>query len=721
MIAPPTTPTSTQRRSQPDRAGAQVPSPEIVGCSMPHAQPQRRMVDRVLIALGRRDVLAEADALALALRGCAEDQAGALVDQLLALAGTPAESAGLGYAARAFDRIDPAKQQRLLALGHGQALDAAAAKGSSGGIGGWSEAAAIGLSDAYPDEQTAIARLIGESLDPCALPHLCTLLGSDHEMVAAAAGRALIKAAHRANRAPQLDEYARQGIEACIVRGVQDFPSHRRREVLYALVMLLSTPASWAASGAELRTLLQDHEHPAVLALRAIIKKDADPVSRRAALQWLTYEPLRAAAIDRLFQHAHVDGQQAALGGAHLLANPLRAVSLDRAATRERAKSTLTPEPDHLEHLSLEAARGALMVALRWATDALPSLAEAALGDHRAAVRLRAASALGTMMRARDQAFGEAQSILTDLTFDSHPGVARSALLNLWCTDGTSPDCLSILARSEHPDVRALTALSHPEDAPISIRTRLAADRVAFTRDLQRRIIVGTQHDRIQAIQLARRLHLSASIELELLTILQRSADLHAAAATDEPARTEQRIAATAVAALAESPTPAARIAVERALHHPDDRVRANALDALTRAARRTSQLVRGTPIHATLVEFKTDARHRVRAGAIRADLLATLRDPAVADSGAAILQAVTPLISDARPMHRLSGLWLVERFAAELGSGWKDTSATQALCGAVDELAQSEADPRTRHRASQTASRLHARLRLGWGASVAR
>lgn len=718
-------------------AGPSEPSsaPEFVVPATPRvsgvARTPGRMVDRMLIAFGRRDHHAEAAAIGMALRGCTEAQVAGLVDQLLDLAGSPAAADALGFAARAYDRIDSAKQQRLIATGHG-AAPGKKPNGRSGGDGtdgefgqgGWGTALAQGLTDAYPDEQAAIARLIGETLAPEALPHLCTLIANEHDLVAEIAGRALIQAAHRANRPPQLDELTRQSIEACIVRCAQDFPEHRRKEALYALLMFLSTPAAWAASGAELRTFLKDHEHPAVLALRSIIKKDADPLSRRAALQWLPYEPLRAAAIDRLFQHAHVDGQQAVLGGAHLFANPARAAAITRAANRERPESSLTPEPTHLEHISLDAARGAIAAASRWAADALPAIAEAALGDHRPAVRLRAVAALhaATYVPARGERAGEsalrenAIELLSDFTLDTNPAVARSALIALAQSTPASARRLSVLARSPHADLRTLAAFTPAPDSPLHVRARLAADRAAFVRDLQKHIIVGNAADRIGAIRLAQRLGLAFEMELELLTILQRAADLHAAAATDERARDEQRVAASAVAALAELFSPAAQLAVQRALQHPDDRVRANAIDALTRSARRRAQLTRESPLLAVIVEYKHDPRHRVRAGALRAELLATLRDPATGDRGAPIIRALTPLITDDRPLHRLSGLWLAERLAPELGIGWKDTGATQALTGAVNELAQTDPDPQVRTRAARTARGLQARLRAGWG-----
>lgn len=709
------------------------------------ARAPGRMVDRMLIAFGRRDHHAEAAAIGMALRGCTEAQVAGLVDQLMDLAGSPAAADALGFAARAYDRIDPAKQQRLIATGHGAAAGKKAKARSGGaegdrGVGeglggavdgeGWGAALAQGLTDAYPDEQAAIARLIGETLAPDALPHLCTLIANELDLVAEIAGRALIQAAHRANRPPQLDELTRQSIEACIVRCAQDFPEHRRKEALYALLMFLSTPAAWAASGAELRTFLKDHEHPAVLALRSIIKKDADPLSRRAALQWLPYEPLRAAAIDRLFQHAHVDGQQAVLGGAHLFANPARAAAISRAANRERPESSLTPEPAHLEHISLDAARGAISTASRWAADELPALAEAALGDHRPAVRLRAVTALHAAadVPARAERVGEpalrehAIDLLSDYTLDANPAVARAAFLALARNSRASARRLSILARSAHADLRTLASLAPAADSPLEIRARLAADRAAFVRDLQKHIIVGSSVSRIAAIRLAQRLGLASEMELELLTILQRAADLHAAAAADERARDEQRVAASAVAALAELFSPASQLAVQRALHHPDDRVRANAIDGLTRFARRRAQLTRESPVLAMIIEHKHDPRHRVRAGALRAELLATLRDPATRetggtrDTGAPIIRALTPLITDDRPLHRLSGLWLAERLAPELGIGWKDTGATQALSGAVNELAQTDPDPQVRTRAVRTARGLQARLRAGWG-----
>jgi hypothetical protein len=71
-------------------------------------------------------------------------------------------------------------------------------------------------------------------------------------------------------------------------------------------------------------------------------------------------------------------------------------------------------------------------------------------------------------------------------------------------------------------------------------------------------------------------------------------------------------------------------------------------------------------------------------------------------------------MLSDERAMHRVAGLWLVERLARRAdsgGFGWK----IGELCSCVARLAQSDPDERVRSRATRCAQWLIKETQRGW------
>ena len=77
------------------------------------------------------------------------------------------------------------------------------------------------------------------------------------------------------------------------------------------------------------------------------------------------------------------------------------------------------------------------------------------------------------------------------------------------------------------------------------------------------------------------------------------------------------------------------------------------------------------------------------------------------------------PLLTDARPMHRLSGLWLAER-AAGIAGGSGDSADSGARSGtalatAVAEMVRADPEPQVKVRARMAASRLLSSMRAGW------
>jgi hypothetical protein len=131
-------------------------------------------------------------------------------------------------------------------------------------------------------------------------------------------------------------------------------------------------------------------------------------------------------------------------------------------------------------------------------------------------------------------------------------------------------------------------------------------------------------------------------------------------------------------------------------LRHESGRVRANAVEALSRHDGGGEWR-----------ELKADPSHRARANA----LLAMARSGDGAES-----VELEAMLADPRPLHRLAGLWAAER--AAVGSG--DGRRWEAWAGRVAELARDESEDAIRVRAARCAARMLARMRLQWEARAA-
>ena len=115
---------------------------------------------------------------------------------------------------------------------------------------------------------------------------------------------------------------------------------------------------------------------------------------------------------------------------------------------------------------------------------------------------------------------------------------------------------------------------------------------------------------------------------------------------------------------------------------HPDDRVRANAVEAI---ARRNPD----EPVVRAWVENEVP---RARANAVRARV--------VLAKDAKGAEALSKMLSDERRSHRLSGLWVAER------------AGMTGVSERVAELARTEREPHVRARARRCARRLLAEMR---------
>jgi hypothetical protein len=290
---------------------------------------------------------------------------------------------------------------------------------------------------------------------------------------------------------------------------------------------------------------------------------------------------------------------------------------------------------------------------------------------------------------------------VTDFCFDADEPLARSAVLR--AAPRLEEKALGALTRSPHASIRRLASetleVANVWD-PALATSRLAArrllerDRPSFLNTLRGRVATGAKGDRVRAIMLARALGTGHELELELLAVVASPAD--------------DWLVATAVAALGEVETGSAAEAVRRCVAHESGRVRANAAEAVLARAAQSHQ---AAPLDGRIMELKTDSHHRARSSALRG----LLWGPDPLDATA--VPQLAAMLSDGRPLHRLAGLWAVERLtlAPAPGSSSPVVEHLGDFATLVAQVARSEAEHPVRERAARCAARILARIRLMW------
>lgn len=601
----------------------------------------------VLRKASRRSRLA---ALIEALRVCGPQEADAITRSLLGeiRAGDRAIDA-LAVAALRWERLkEPTRAMWLAAAG--DRLSAMVDNLSQSTSGEQRLAAAELI--AHMPSATGVARLPG------------LLLDEDSEVGEAAEG-----AIRHALAAAARDDALRAVLDATLADAATGYPDHRKRGVLEAIVPMLDGPSP------RLREWLEDTSQPALLALRAVVRGDRSEGSRARALRLLAIPSLAPAAASRLSKRAGPREHQRAFESAHLLARESRRDEFGRV--RVEPTPDALPSAKELAQMPEQARAGfARFVAnAQVATARRAALLASALSDPSELVRVVTVKEL-TRERVRDADDAAATAgLLADMCFvggGASARVASSVLVNdRRLRRAVLAETRGAMARSRHESVRSVREIADAHEDPFvnpaAARIALDATRSVYVRELVRRIARGDAGAKVAAMRIARRLSLTRDAELEIL-----------AAATER----DPRVAATAAAALADIGGSTAAQALERLVEHPDERVRANAIEAL--GAQR--------PLH-PLIEVKLAAiTARERANAARSALLANPSHGRATDTLDVMLRS--------EDRSRQSGLWAIERARAV------------ALAPAVAKVVREASDEHTLRRAKAAARMLLAVMR---------
>ncbi len=423
-------------------------------------------------------------------------------------------------------------------------------------------------------------------------------------------------------------------LDEILAESMESYRNHRRDEVLLTAAMFA------AHAGMRLTAILKQPDHPATLAMRQIGERTDETMVRRHLIPWLTIEPLGRSIVRWLHRLESPDEYADFLSRGHLLSTPSRRRLLRRVHREEKCLlpiESLMALPESTQRFlpSLPGAYGLsdMHRVQRWGEMVALSSPIA---------RLRAVTELGASRRK------EAGQALNRFLHDRHPPVRRLAARHLLRSRRALP---RIMTKSPDPflvrcGMRCTAHHGHHEfwrsllELAPSIRAAkawrwLQVDRDLFLEHLDRTLRSSDPSMLRGAIELTRRLRLVPEMETRLLE-LTMDADGHAASA--------------AVASL-EHGTQSERLGVVRqAFGHPDRRVGANAVETLAKINRRGNDEGIASLLRPWFHGLASHRQSRIRGNAVLA--LIRMGDPMGLD-------CLPSLLIDARPRHRLAGVWV--------------------------------------------------------------
>lgn len=192
----------------------------------------------------------------------------------------------------------------------------------------------------------------------------------------------------------------------------------------------------------------------------------------------------------------------------------------------------------------------------------------------------------------------------------------------------------------------------------LRIRRRLMSDRGGVVRELASALGADPTAG---LVGLTARLGLTGDLEPVLLRLAEKA---------------EPRVEAAVVTAIRHNRGEGVTAAIRERLTHEDQRVRANAVEALP-----WRPDIGAGDLRRILMEFKDDPNHRVRSSSVRAMFTADRAELAAHDARRVYepmaVETAARMIEDKREMHRVAGAWLVRALAQSgvgpaLGPTWE-------------------------------------------------
>ncbi|MHC4696331.1 MAG: HEAT repeat domain-containing protein [Planctomycetota bacterium] len=452
-----------------------------------------------------------------------------------------------------------------------------------------------------------------------------------------------------------------EGLAEALGRAVLTWEIHRRREALEAALWLSDRV------GGVIRKKLEEPRTKIAHAICEILDGASDPRLAGFALRGLTMAPLRASAVGAIGRATNATFKRAVVAQSWLLVD----VEVERACRRIRDSRWLHQSIDDL--LGLGGSEGAAAVRLLGATG----------GSHDRKIELfRDLERAGSV---------EIQAAVVWQLVNDDSDAATDLLATL---GGRCPGEMErIVAHELDRRVRCPRADAqrpHPElpaDASAHLAARraferyweeferLAPDELGVLTEAMREIAGGVlvavreklssgrARERCRALRVARALGLAEKLEEQIYGL------------GHDP---DPVVRSTGVATLADLPGATSRRILRQALNDRDERVQANAIEAL--------EMLGEEALLADTASKFTSPNARIRANAVKSLLCLELQDAG---------EALVEMLGDSSRTHRISALWVVERLGLK------------AVLGRVRQISQDDPDSQVRKRARRVLHRL--------------
>jgi hypothetical protein len=483
------------------------------------------------------------------------------------------------------------------------------------------------------------------------------------------AAKALTELAERSGR-PSVDQRASAAkpdpvdyLGEALADAVRCWEAHLQPEVLRAAMRAADrTEHAIQRKLAEPRTRID-------MAIGSILTGAVDPKLAGFAMRALAMPRIREHAI-KVIEHATDPALLRALGESHwLLADP----SIRQGLARVRRLVWADDAPAVLERISAEPALGLIRLIA----------ASGVAGDRKAAI-------LRAVMESEDEALGrqclwalvddmsQAGAVALDqIAASGRPPLAPIAARELarrGIAHGVSDAAADVSADPPggRPPRRSTSAAGVGSDSWSRLWDKMkleGSDRAGVPRDLRERaadlliplkkkLDAAIPMERIRALRIVRWMKLAMQVE-EQVYRLSNDAD--------------PMVRGTAIALLAHLPGPTSLRILRRAIEDADQRVQANAVEALALLDDKECRRWVGPKL--------ASAHGRVKANAALALLRLEMRE-----AGDALLE----MLDDPARVHRISGLWVVERLRL------------RTVVQRVQRLSREDADPQVRRRAAR-------------------
>jgi len=548
------------------------------------------------------------------------------------------------------------------------------------------------------DGRVQAAVSIGAIGRPNLAPALAELLKDGDKRVQSAAEQSLFGLVLRASAVSaraEVDDANMDSVAGVVAAAIEGGRGDARGLVTCALVMAEASVMREARADPlrlpgvnALAKLLFDPRSAHAALVASTLRWMKLPVATGRCVEWLATAPYARVSAERLRDTRGVLGHAEVLGKWHLLLRPVRMGALGRmAAGKRRVSGTgglgllqasptgsgesikvrvpergLLPTPGEYRNLNSFERRGVASLAVCTGSSAPLRAAaiEPLLVDACPLVRYSAVMAAP-------------KPSLLDWCFDSHPMIARSATLRYLDgrrerSGGHAVDAANVfltgLARSPVAMVSHLASMELESGAGATVNSAMGDRWIEQARRSLRGEGLRDARACMIVLEQIRKGHAQRRFTEDLLHLIGTTHHSHlvataisllASATLSQVGRA--RRAGEVGGAMETSGAMGVVRAVGEQLRHADSRVVANAVDACVKFRRQGIELP--GELDAAIIELKDHPHHRVRGGALRAELLVGGR-PGQSDP----IRKLLGMLRDPRPGHRLAGAWLAGRVA---------------------------------------------------------